>query len=185
MNAVYDRLLIGKRIASGGDRRVYRYSDDRVIKISSLHFLTGDKLHKKLSRDYQTCKFYLPEFVVETHDVTPGGGRHTEIQPLIQGEPLSRKHCENVVIREQLKKIRNVADRMEQDGHPLIDLIGHHGMITSVLSNILVDKNNRLRIVDTTLLEGKSLGPLGIILDIITPLIRLKQNYLLNKFLHS
>ena len=183
MKETLNKRLIGKRIASGGDRRVYRYGEDCVVKISSLHFLTGDKLHKKLARDYQTCKFYLPEFVVETHDVTQGDGRHIEIQPFIKGEPLSKKHCQSPVVREQLKRIVNVAERIEQDGHALIDLIGHHGMVGNTLCNILVDDQNRLHIIDTTLLEGKSLGPIGIILDVLTPLIRIKQNYLLRKFL--
>jgi hypothetical protein len=86
-------------------------------------------------------------------------------------------------VRAQLQRITEIADRMEADGHPLIDLVGHHGMIGNMLANILVDDNHRLHIVDTTLLEGKSLGAIGVILDIIAPLIRMKQNYLLKKFL--
>jgi hypothetical protein len=183
VNVVFNPTLMGKRIASGGDRRVYRYGTDQVVKISSLYFLTGDKLHKKLARDYGTCRFYMPEFVVETHDVTQGGGKHIEIQPFIKGEPLSRKHCSRPEVRAQLQRITEIADRMEADGHPLIDLVGHHGMIGNMLANILVDDNHRLHIVDTTLLEGKSLGAIGVILDIIAPLIRMKQNYLLKKFL--
>ena len=179
----FDPALMGARIASGGDRRVYRYGNDQVVKISSLYFLTGDKLSKKLTRDYMTCRFYLSEFVVETHDVTGGDGKHTEIQPFIKGEALTRKDCKHPFVKQQLQRIADIAARMEGDGHPLIDLIGHHGMLGNQLSNILVDSEHRLHIVDTTLLEGKSLGPVGIILDMIAPLIRWKQNYLLRKFL--
>lgn len=183
MPQTFDPSLIGKRIASGADRRVYRYGDDKVIKISSLHFLTGDRLHKKLARDYQTCKFYLPEFVVDTQDVTQGDGKHIEIQPFIRGEPLRKAHCRSPKVRQQLQRIAAVAERMEEDGHPLLDLIGHHGMLGSTLSNILIDADEKLHLVDTTLLEGKTVGPLGFILDVLLPLIRLKQNYLIRKFL--
>ncbi len=179
----YDRGLIGKRIASGGDRRVYRYGINNVIKISSLHFLTGDKLHQKLVRDYHVCKRYMPEFVVDTLDVTQDDGKHTEIQPFIVGEPLRRVHCDRPFVREQLQHIVQIAQRMEDDGYPLIDLVGHHGMIGNQLSNILIDTDDRLHIVDTTPLEGRSLGPVGIVLDIIKPLIRYKQSYLVKKFL--
>lgn len=181
----FNEALIGKRIASGGDRRVYRYGSDHVVKISSLYFLTGDKLSKKLTRDYETCRFYMPEYVVETFDVTRGDGKHTEIQRFIKGEPLAKKHCEVPAVKQQLQRIADIAARMETDGHPLIDLIGHHGMIGNTLANILVDDQYRLHIIDTTLLEGRSLGPIGIILDMIAPLIRYKQRYLIRKFLRA
>mgnify|MGYP001578593519 CR=1 FL=1 len=35
---LYDKTKIGKKIADGGDRKVYMYDTDRVIKFSSLSF---------------------------------------------------------------------------------------------------------------------------------------------------
>ncbi len=56
-------------------------------------------------------------------------------------------------------------------------------MFRPYLSNIMADHENKLRIVDATLLEGKTVMPLGLILEILLPIIEARQKYLLHKFL--
>jgi hypothetical protein len=175
--------LISVRIATGGDRNVYRYGEDQVLKISTLSFLTQNRLHAKLLRDYQISKSYLPDYIVDTKDATPDSGGHAEIQPYIEGPSLHKKHCADPLIRSQLQTISDTIDRMVAQGLPMLDLVGNAGMFRSTLSNIIVDKHNRLRIIDSTLLEGKSAPPLGYVLELFLPVIRARQRYLVNKFL--
>jgi hypothetical protein len=183
MSLVYDETKVGKKIANGGDRRVYQYGPDNVIKISTWSFLTGHRLHKKLLHDYEVCKKYLPEFVVTTSDATKRGKGHIEIQPYIRGEMLMKEHCRNEKVRLQLERIKNAVDQMIKDGYPTMDLIGNRGVLNPWLSNILIDSENKLHIVDTTLLEGKTVRPFGYILEAFIPMILRRQNHLLEQFL--
>lgn len=178
----YDKTKIGKKIATGGDRKVYLYDNDKVIKISTLSFFVGNKLHEKLHRDYLVSLNYFKDYVVKTTDVSTSK-KHIEIQPLIHGELLRKKHTENPYVKKQLKEIHDSLTQMVRDGYPALDLVGNMGMIKSCLSNIMVDSDNKLNLIDNTLLEGKTVMPFGIILEIIMPIIRARQNYLLRQFL--
>lgn len=179
---MYDKVLIGKKIGTGGDRKVYLYGDNEVIKFSSLSFLVGDKLHRKLCNDYATAQHYFFDYVVKTTDVsTPK--QHVEIQPRIVGELLRKHHADNPDVKRQLKEIATALERMVQDGLPPLDLVGNGGMFSDCLSNIMVDSSNALRIIDTTLLEGKSVFPLGALLELFIPIIIARQQKLLRNFL--
>lgn len=181
---VYDETKKGRKIASGGDRKVYMYGPDHVVKISSLSHLMGPKLRQKLQRDYAICKTYFPDFIVETVDATPDGERsYVEIQPYIKGEMLSRRHAQNPRVRSQLGQIERSIERMVKDGHAPIDLIGHAGMLGSSLSNIIVDEHDNLKIIDATLLEAKSVGIMGILLEPLFAVVRTRQKYRLRRFL--
>ncbi len=180
----YYTTKVGKKIADGGDRKVYRYGDDKVIKFSSLAFLVGKKLRLKYTSDYLVCKKYLGDCVVETIDVSNGdSGRYVEIQDFIEGEMLSKKHTKNPYIKSQVNDIANILNKMKNDDSPIIDLVGNTGMIKPCLSNIIVDPHNKLKIIDAVLLEGKTVRPIGFILEIFTPLILARQNYLIRQFI--
>ena len=179
---MYDKAHIGKKIATGGVRKVYMYETDHVIKISS-PFL-GVKLRNKLGHDYLVCKKYFPAFVVETIDVTPTSERtHVEIQPFIPGERLRKHHLRNEKTRLQLLEIQNGIERMEADGYPPIDLIGNGGILSECLSNIIVDTEGNLNIVDAAILEAKTVRPIGIFLELLMPFAKARQKKLLNRFL--
>src|SRR5262245_5205544 len=99
---MYDKTKVGKLIASGGDRKVYHYGDGQVVKISHISFVIGRKWQRKLTHDYEVCKKYFPQFVVETTDVTPPRSfTHIEIQNFITGELFSKKHLADARVREQ------------------------------------------------------------------------------------
>lgn len=184
MDAVLDKAKIGPRIARGADRKVYMYGSDHVVKISSLSLLFGRSLHDKLVRDYEVCKRYFPEFVIDVQDLTPPESRtHIEIQPFIEGDMLQKKHMQNAKVRTQLEEIHMRVELMVKDGYPPIDLVGHHGMFFRQLSNIVVDSNNDLKIIDTTLLEGKSAGVIGALFGIVFPFVRWRQKRLISYFL--
>jgi len=180
---LYDKTKVGKKIADGGDRKVYMYDIDKVIKFSSLSFFSSKKLHIKYTHDYLVCKNYLGNYIVEKTDVSDRAtGKSIEIQPFIQGEALQKKHTTNPRVISQLRDIVKALDKMKNDGISLIDLVGNIGMIKPCLSNIIVDPFGNLRIIDAVLLEGKTVRPLGIILEVLAPLILARQNYLLRQF---
>ena len=181
---LYDVSKIGCKIADGGDRKVYRYDTDSVIKFSSLSLLVGKKLQEKYRYDFSICKKYFGDFIVDTIDVsTPTKKEYIEIQPFIPGEMLHKKHAQNEYVRSQLEEIVQITKQMEKDHHPLPDLVGNVGMISPCLSNLIIDPSGNVRIIDAILLEGKSVRPWGLIIEIFTPLILARQNYLLRTFL--
>ena len=181
---MYDKSKVGKKIARGGDREVHMYGDDKVIKFSKLSSLTGSKLHNKYIHDYLVCKKYFGKYIVETENISNlSEGSNIEIQPFINGEMLQKKHSNNPYVKEQLREIVLILNKMKQDDSPIIDLLGNYGMFHPRLSNIIVDSSNNLRIIDAVLLEGKTVMPFGIILELFIPLVKVRQKYLLYSFL--
>jgi hypothetical protein len=181
----YDKTKIGKIVAKGGDRSVYRYGENEVIKFSSLVLLCKG-VHHKMVYDYDICKRYFNEYVVPVLDVSDSLKReHIEIQPYIQGEILSYKHTKDPDILIQIKEIKDISEKMIKDGYPGIDLVGYTGMCTLRLSNILVDENKKLRIIDISLLETRSVGLIGYFLTWIMPIIHARQKYIFKRFLST
>jgi hypothetical protein len=181
----YEKKLIGKKIATGGDRKVYQYDTDKVIKFSSLSFFLGKRMLQKLERDYCLTKEYLSDFVVETVVVDSGKREHVEIQPYIKGEYFSETHAKQEDMKLQLREINTAIEKMNLDGYATLDLIGTDGLFRNEFSNIIVDKNNKLKIIDTTLLEGRSVGRIGKVADLIFPLVVKRQQSLMRRFLND
>lgn len=181
---VYDRAKIGKKVGRGGDRNVFMYGSNEVIKISSVSWLTGDKLHNKLIHDYLVCHRYFKEYMVKTRDVSLEDGKtHIEIQPFVSGEFIEKKHMNNPAVKSQLAEIACILNQMKSDKYAPLDLVGHMGMIRPCLSNVFLDDDNKLRIIDTTLLEAKTLMPIGLLIEILLPIVKVRQKYLPKKFL--
>ena len=135
--------------------------------------------------DYTTCKKYLKDYLVITTDVSnPLRREHIEIQPFIQGEIFSLKHTKDPKLRIQLKEIVDISEKIINDGYKEVDLVGHGGMFTLCLSNILVDKQGKLNIVDITFLETRSLGFVGYFIAPFIPIIKARQKYIINRFLN-
>lgn len=184
MESRYDQNNIGKKIARGGDRTVYWYGKDHVIKFSSIPYLVGSRMSQKMSRDYTLCKQYFGDYIVDTVLIDEDGGRrHIEIQPYIHGENLHRAHLKIKEIRIQLESIATAMQIMEKDGCAPIDLIGISGFFHMRFCNIFVDEHNQLRIFDTTLLEGSSVGFLGVLATPLLWLATTRQRYVLRQFL--
>ncbi|OGI64431.1 hypothetical protein A2733_01330 [Candidatus Nomurabacteria bacterium RIFCSPHIGHO2_01_FULL_40_20] len=180
----YDKTKVGKRIARSTDRSVYKYGENEVIKFSFLVFFVK-KIRNKMLNDYTTCKKYLKDYLVITTDVSnPLRREHIEIQPFIQGEIFSLKHTKDPKLRIQLKEIVDISEKIINDGYKEVDLVGHGGMFTLCLSNILVDKQGKLNIVDITFLETRSLGFVGYFIAPFIPIIKARQKYIINRFLN-
>ena len=45
---------------------------------------------------------------------------------------------------------------MKKDGYDVLDIIGFHGYPKKCFDNIIVDRQNKLWIIDVTLFEAKS-----------------------------
>ena len=183
MNKNYDESKIGKRIGHGSDRIVYMYGENQVIKISKFSYILGKKIHFKLLKDYEICKKYFGEFVVETQNVSGKGSTYVEIQSFVHGVSYTKKHSENKVLHAQLQEIKNITDRMILDGNHPIDLIGHGALTGFRLSNVFVDEKNQLQIIDAALLEGNSVGWVGVIGFPIFIFLKLYQTFILNYLL--
>lgn len=105
------------------------------------------------------------------------------IRKYIQGKPFNFKNEYNEKIKYQIEEIIRINKNMIRDGYVSIDLTGINGLFNSKLNNILIDKDDELKIIDTTLMEGKSILPFGIFVEIISFFVKIKQNYLFKKFL--
>ena len=180
----YDKTNVGRKIARGGDSVVYLYDKDQVIKFSSFSFLVGNKMNQKLIEDYEICKEYFGDYIVETNIArNPKNNRHIEIQTYINGKPFDLDHSKDNSLVIQLKEIAGMAKRMQKDGHPVIDLVGVKGMFKLCLSNVFVDRQGKLKIIDATFMEASSMGFSGFVMRPLVPLFLARQRYVLKRFL--
>jgi hypothetical protein len=180
----YDKTKIGKIVAKGGDRSVYRYGENEVIKFSSLVFFCKG-VHDKMVHDYAICKSYFNDYLVPVTDASDSLKReHIEIQPYIKGAMLSFKHTRDPGIMIQIKEIKDISEKMTKDGYPGVDLVGHDGMLKLRLSNVLVDENKKLRIIDIAIMETRSVGFMGYFLAWLVPIVKARQRYVLMRFLN-
>lgn len=180
----FDPKRVGKRIGSGADRIVYQYGEGFVVKFSTFAWIGGKKVIDKYLRDYQVCIQYLGDYIVPTQWIVPTKGRKLiEIQPMIQGQFLHAKHIENPVIREQVAQIYESVRQMQVGGYAPLDLIGRSGLTQKVAENIWVDQNHRLHILDTSLLETKTAGVVGLFLAPFMPLTQYRQKQIFTQWL--
>jgi len=181
----YDKTKIGKRIARGTDRTVYMYCNEHVIKFSWLSLLVGKGLSRKMQRDYALIRRYLGDYILETNDVSGSDDRcYVEIQPYIKnGKPFCMEHARIRSLKIQLEDIAARLNAMTQDGYHPLDLLGHKGMWKLCLSNLFVDEHGKLKMIDATLLEAKSVGFLGWIIHPLSIFPRMRQRYILSRFL--
>lgn len=176
---------IGSKIARGGDSIVYHYGKDNVIKFSKLFTrLIGKRVDEKLKEDYATCRKYLPDYVLEeTFVESEKETDHIVIQLFIDGDMFGEKHAKNPELRAQLEEIVVGMKKLEADGFPHIDLVGNRGILSPLLSNIIVSKEGKLYIVDAVLMESLSMGFWGYVFFPFLEIVKARQRYLLKKFL--
>jgi hypothetical protein len=151
----YDKTKIHRLVAWKGDHFVYEYDKDQEIKFSKFDFLMGYKNAKEKSfYDYQTCKKFFGQYLLETKIVTSPNHRHIAlIQPRISGRFLKIKDLKNEIIRRQFKEILDGYLAMLKAGNDEVDLIGQDGVFSRCLSNIFITKENKLIIFDATIMD--------------------------------
>jgi serine/threonine protein kinase len=184
MPETYEKVKIGKRIASGADRVVYRYGDTQVIKFSSFSHIVGNTMREKMLHDYEVCKKYFGAYVVETLEMRgEKKSQYIEIQPFIKGTVVSRGNITNPGVREQLKELVSGLEKMKKDGYAPIDLMGHVGFFNLSLNNVFLDESGKLKIIDASLFESKSVGGAGWLFMPFFPVIIMFQEFILKRLL--
>ncbi|MDA1317328.1 MAG: hypothetical protein O3B87_04895, partial [bacterium] len=121
------------------------------------------------------------DFIVDVSYVDDSR-QHIEIQEYIMGEKFSTKHLNNLNICNQFIKIKRNLQRMRKDGINQIDLIGIDGAFGNYFGNIIVDQEQKLKIIDATLLESKSLGFVGYLFSPIMTMGKILQKRILDKY---
>lgn len=141
-------------IAWGTDHFVYDYGPDQVIKFSIFDFLLGKDAPSKLQREYAVGKKFFGQYLLDSPIVFSANGRRIAvIQKKITGRYLTKSDLDRPAIKKQFEEIARGFYTMMQEGYKAIDLVGRGGVFSPVLSNILVTKNDKLVIIDTTLLD--------------------------------
>jgi len=180
--SVIDKTKIGRLIAWGGEHFVYEYGTDSVIKFSALYFFLGLQAKEKAIQDYDTCKKFFGEYLLETEIAISANKKHiVQIQPKITGHFLTKNDLGNEYIQKQFQEIVTGYHSMIKTNNTEIDLVGRAGVFRRCLSNIFVTPNNELLIFDATLMEVT--GFLTPIIFLIRTFITWRQNSTIKFFL--
>ena len=179
----YDKTKIGKWIAWGGDHFVYEYGAGQVIKFSGIDYFFGKKGREKSLRDYAVCKRYLGEYVLNTEFVTSVNGKHVaKLQPKVVGHSLTKKDMARSDIERQLTDLVQKYDLLLKQEGEVLDLIGRGGIFRRTLSNIFVDAEDKLYLIDTTLLVAGDIPLLQSLIRIFLPACVWRQSSTIKMF---
>lgn len=176
----YNPSLIGAAISKCSDQFVYHYGEGKVIKFSRLVLLFGSRAQKRYNQDYDLCRKYFGDYVLETKEVF-SGKKIGRLQIFIEGVPLEYFHLKDSKIKKQFNDILRQQDRLKEESGSPLDLIGVKGAFRGQLGNILVTTDNRLVIIDTSLFNAKGSGILSVIITPVFFVARQRQNYILKK----
>ncbi len=165
---------------------MYDYGNNQVIKFSLLYYFLGRKAAGKARQDYELCKKYLENFVLETDIAVSASGRHVvHIQPKIVGRPLMRKDLEDIGIKNQFAELMRRYSVMVDSEKCHIDLIGREGVFTGGLTNIFIIDSGELRIIDATVLELSATGWFTPLFYLLREGVVWRQGANLRKFMAS
>ncbi|HAE36239.1 TPA: hypothetical protein DCX66_04075 [Candidatus Nomurabacteria bacterium] len=183
----YDKGKIGELISWGGEHFVYNYGEDKVIKFSSLFYIIGkDKALLKLEKDYKICQEFFGGYILQTEAmVSPNKKYFVQVQPKINGRFLYSKDLENEEIRKQFIEIIDSYNKMIKSGDPEVDLIGRGGVLNPCLSNIFVTDNNKLKIIDATLLSVEGFTFLRLYIFLLRKIVIYIQNRTIKLFINK
>jgi hypothetical protein len=156
MRKPYDKKKIGKFIGWGGEHVVFAYDSDKVIKFSLHVWLSGRSAVEKIKTDYAAGQRYFASYLLPTEILVYKDGRAcAEIQPKIACRFLERKDLESPLIKRQFDDIMSRYQRMERETGLVFDLFGREGLFRfrpQFISNILVTSEDKLVLIDFTLL---------------------------------
>ncbi len=180
----YDQAKIGKCISWIGDHIVYEYGADSVIKFSKSDFLLGSS--KKSINDYEKSRAFFGEYILETLFVRSVNGRYgAAIQKKIFGRYLCLADMANIEIRMQCKDILEAYEKMKNSGAGEIDLIGYGGVFRPCFSNIFINADNKIILIESSIMEvrGHHFNLLRyIFLFLISPIALTVQHRTVKKF---
>ncbi len=148
----YQPERIGAMLAWVGDHFVYDYGTDQVIKFSKFDRMIGqEKAREKSVAEYELCKKYFGDFLLETRIVvSPDGRRVAKLQPKISGRFLKKADLADERIQAQWVALLRCYDQYVASGAPFLDLLGQMGVWRRCLSNIYVTPEHALVLFDAT-----------------------------------
>ena len=148
----YQPENIGTMLAWAGDHFVYDYGADQVIKFSKFDRMMGqEKARGKSVAEYELCKKYFGDFLLETRIVSSLDGRRVaKLQPKVTGRFLKKADLANERVRAQWVELLRRYDQYVASGAPFLDLLGQMGVWRRCLSNIYVTPEHTLVLFDAT-----------------------------------
>lgn len=158
---VFDERLIGTRIAFLGDHRVYHYGGSSVIKFSQFDWCrTAEDLLGFYCDEVSALEVIFAEFYLATEVVSDRVGKRVGlVQPFVVGAPLTQRHLRDGSISSQLEELFFRLQRASTDGE-YIDLVGGgRNLFSALLGNVLVTEDDRLVIIDASILRTSDFAP--------------------------
>jgi len=187
MDRPYSKNKIKKFIGWGGEHLVFQYGDTQVIKFSLHVFIAGKSAVDKIIEDYKIGKKYFNSYILDT-EILPykKGKRCVEIQEKINIRFLEKKDLQTDLIKQQFNDIMKRHNKMEKEIGVAFDLFGREGLFRikpKVVGNILVTPDNKLVLIDFTVLNLKKLKLREIPIWFLIEWAKRRQKKLLKKFI--
>jgi len=151
----YDSKKVGKLISAGSEHIIFEYENDKVIKYSIVNFLIGiNKGFNRANDEHNLCKKYFGDYILETEIFVSKNHRLVvEIQPKIKQRYLTINDMKKPSIKVQFMDIIKRYNQLVKKENVEFDLTGQAGLFKQRLSNIFITDNNKLKIIDATLLN--------------------------------
>ncbi len=181
----YDPKKIGKMLSLLSEHTVYEYGTDEVIKFSKFDIAIGrEKARQAYIKDYEIGRRFFGTYFLETRVVTsPDGKRVAIIQPKVSGHFLGMKDMERESVRRQFAEIEAGYHALVKAGNPEVEFIGSQGALHRRFSNILVTADDRLIIIDATVMDTSRFPVLlRLLIYATSAIVRRVQNWEMRAF---
>jgi len=160
----FDKKKIGKLFNLGGEHVVYNYNGEQVIKFPNILakiLFNNRKLAEKKQADLKICQEYFSEYLLTTEFLAEPAKRRPYglIQPRVVVRPLSIKDLKNNELRDNFFRILKINNKLKEKHRLSFDFLGAWRLVfnwllpTEHLSNLMVNENNEIIILDIVFLE--------------------------------
>jgi hypothetical protein len=189
----FDEKLVGKFIAAGGEHKVYRYGDDKVIKFpfGPRYWFNPAKYCENLQRDELIVRRYFGEYLVqrEIHfffEISKPS--YVIIEPKLPGRHLRRDDLKNKKVLKQFEEIVEINNSLIKQEDLSVEIYGLRGLLIKgkwEASNIMFNpENKKLYLTDAGIMHFGRNKDQQILISLATVWATRRQKKLIKHFLN-
>jgi hypothetical protein len=193
-NSAFEEKLVGRFIAAGGEHKVFRYGDDKVIKFpfGPRYWVNPAKYCENLRRDELIVRRYFGAYLVqrEIHFYYIGSRpSYVIIEPKLHGRHLLRDDLKIKAVYKQFQEIVEINSEMINQEDLSVEIFGLRGLLLKgrwEASNIMFNPdNNRIFITDAGVMHFGRNQDQQILLSLVTVWAMRRQAKLIKHYFNA
>lgn len=188
----YTKENVGKKIATGGEHKVYYYGEDKVIKFpfGPRYWFGREQYCENLKRDEHIVRQYFGGYLVEREInffTQKNQASYIIIEPFLTGRHLQRKDLKDPQVKEQFEELVNINQQFMKQENLSAEFFGIKGLLLhgkSEAANIMFDpETKKITLTDAGIMHFGKHKDQQILISSVTHWAIKKQQILINLYL--